>query len=358
MAASAAPQEAAAAAVAPPAAAGGSGVTSSLRELACSSTLRHLVCGAAAGAAAKTVTAPLDRLKLIFQVSSQRFTLAAGARALAHTVAAEGAPALWRGHSATLLRIVPYAGLHYAAHEALEEALLARRAGARGGDDGRRRDAGQQQRRGGAPSSLSATDRFAAGAGAGAAATLVTYPLDVLRAQLVVAPPGVAGGAVTGARLRAGVAALRQGGVAAAFRGLGPTLAGIVPYSGVTWLAYTTLRERAELAAAAAASADAPQPASWLSPQLRTLAAGAVAGLVGQSATYPLDVARRRMQVGGAQGEGGALAVLARAVRAEGAAVLFKGLSLNWFKGPVATAVSFAAFEALSRRMRDATAAV
>jgi solute carrier family 25 protein 42 len=145
--------------------------------------------------------------------------------------------------------------------------------------------------------------------------------------------------------------------VAAAFRGLGPTLAGIVPYSGVTWLAYTTLRERAELAAAAAAaSGDASaQAASWLSPQLRTLAAGAVAGLVGQSATYPLDVARRRMQVGGAQGEGGALAVLARAVRAEGVAVLFKGLSLNWFKGPVATAVSFAAFDALSRRMRDAT---
>ena len=92
--------------------------------------------------------------------------------------------------------------------------------------------------------------------------------------------------------------------------------------------------------------------------QARTLAAGALAGLAGQSVTYPLDVARRRMQVGGAAGQGGAAAVLRRAVAAEGAGALFKGLSLNWLKGPLATAVSFTAFEALSTRMRAATTGV
>ncbi len=316
--------------------------SSAFRDAASSAHLRHLLCGAAAGAAAKTVTAPLDRLKIIFQVSEQRFTLRAGAAALRHTLALHGARALWRGHSATLLRIVPYAGLHYASHEALEESLLKAHRSAHDDADA----ASSYAAAAGATRALGPVERFAAGAGAGALATVATYPLDVLRARLALAgADAAAAGAPAAAApgLAAGVRALAAAGPRAAFRGLGPTLAGIVPYSGVTWLAYGTLRERADAGAGTS--------------QLTTLAAGALAGLVGQSATYPLDIARRRMQVGGAAGAGGAAAVLARAVRAEGAAVLFKGLSLNWLKGPMATAVSFAAFDALSTRMRDAAAA-
>ena len=45
--------------------------------------------------------------------------------------------------------------------------------------------------------------------------------------------------------------------------------------------------------------------------------------------------------------------VLRRAVASEGVGVLYRGLSLNWFKGPAATAVSFCTFEALRARMRQ-----
>lgn len=272
--------------------------------------LRHGAAGALAGAAAKTVTAPLDRLKIMFQVGQQRFSLRAGGAALREAVAREGARSLWRGHSATLLRIVPYAGLHYAAHEAAAEALAARRARAGGGGAGW-------------------AERFGAGAAAGAAASLATYPLDLLRARLAVA--SLAGGAAAPSLAASALGLARGGG---AFRGLGPTLLGIVPYSGVTWLGYTTLRERgSELGLGEGAGV--------------RLAAGALAGLAGQTATYPLDVARRRMQVGGPAGQGSALAVLRRAVAAEGATVLWRGVTLNWVKGPVATAVSFCCFEGL-----------
>jgi solute carrier family 25 protein 42 len=248
----------------------------------------------------------LDRLKIIFQVGNQTFTLPAAVATLRRTVASDGFAGLWRGHSATLLRILPYAGLHYAAHEALVDALAARRpAGSRAG----------------------AVERFAAGAGAGAAATLATYPLDLLRARLAVA--SLSGGP----RLRLAPAVLQLASTGGAWRGLGPTLVGIVPYSGATWLVYTSLRE-SELSSRCGS--------------LGTLVSGALAGALGQSATYPLDVARRRMQVGGAQGEGSAAQVLARAVRAEGAGVLVRGLSLNWVKGPLATAVSFCVFDALT----------
>lgn len=217
-------------------------------------------------------------------------------------------------------------------------------------------------------------ERFVAGAGAGGAATLLTYPLDVVRARMAVAGPG--------ARLWAETAAVLSAGPATAFRGVAPTLLvrlcptlpfaplspltlrssmqrrcalsgphanppwtqGIMPYSGVAWLTYQSLGDfladlRVRREEAAAASADPPgaprgaQEAQRARPtQGEKLVAGAAAGLVGQSATYPLDVARRRMQVGGEMGAGGMVAVLRRAVEQEGARALFKGLSLNWFK--------------------------
>ena len=299
-----------------------------------SAHVRHMVAGSLAGAVAKTVTAPLDRLKILFQVSQEKFTLPAAARLLRSTVASDGVSGLWRGHSATLARIVPYAGLHYAAHEALADGFTAaRRASAAAAEHVGMPSTPPSQ-------AQLAGERFAAGAGAGAAATLATYPLDVLRARLAVLHSS---GAASPGGMRAAfgqeVRAMIAGGRPAMFRGLGPTLAGIVPYSGVTWLGYTTLRD---------VSSESPG---------QRLAAGAVAGLLGQSVTYPLDVARRRMQVGSPPGPGGgshtsALGVLAHAVRTEGPSVLVKGLSLNWVKGPLATCVSFYVFDALVLAMK------
>lgn len=107
-----------------------------------------------------------------------------------------------------------------------------------------------------------------------------------------------------------------------------------MPYSGMAWLTYQSLsdtlaelRHTREVAAGTASATASVRPTPG-----EKLSAGAVAGLVGQSATYPLDIARRRMQVGGEMGAGGMLAVLRRVVQQEGPAALFKGLSLNWFK--------------------------
>ena len=49
------------------------------------------------------------------------FSLGECARLLKTTMASEGILGLWRGNSATLLRVLPYAGLHFMTHEALEQ---------------------------------------------------------------------------------------------------------------------------------------------------------------------------------------------------------------------------------------------
>lgn len=78
------------------------------------------------------------------------------------------------------------------------------------------------------------------------------------------------------------------------------------------------------------------------------LAFGACAGLIGQSASYPLDVVRRRMQTAGVTGHtyGTILGTMREIVAEEGLIRgLYKGLSMNWVKGPIAVGISFTTFD-------------
>lgn len=86
-----------------------------------------------------------------------------------------------------------------------------------------------------------------------------------------------------------------------------------------------------------------PQPYSY-----ERLAFGACAGLIGQSASYPLDVVRRRMQTAGVTGHtyGTILGTMKEIVSEEGVIRgLYKGLSMNWVKGPIAVGISFTTFD-------------
>lgn len=64
---------------------------------------------------------------------------------------------------------------------------------------------------------------------------------------------------------------------------LGPTLIGILPYAGLKFYVYEELKRHV--------------PEEQQTSILMRLSCGAIAGLLGQTFTYPLDVVRRQMQV-------------------------------------------------------------
>ncbi|KAI7516182.1 hypothetical protein KC317_g23537, partial [Hortaea werneckii] len=125
------------------------------------------------------------------------------------------------------------------------------------------------------------------------------------------------------------------------FRGFTPTLWGMLPYAGMSFLthdlagdfmrkrrfaSYTVLPMSERSQRQLAPNKPAPLRA-WAE-----LITGALAGFVSQTASYPLEVIRRRMQVGGVVGDGHRLTMVEVArniMRESGYRGFFVGLGIG-----------------------------
>lgn len=276
------------------------------------SVLNSLVSGAFAGAVAKTAVAPLDRTKIIFQVSSNRFSAKEAYRLIYRTYLKDGFFSLWRGNSATMVRVIPYAAIQFCAHEQYK-GILGKYYGFQG-------------------KALPPVPRLLAGSLAGTTAAIITYPLDMVRARMAVTPKEMYSNIMD-----VFVRISREEGLKTLYRGFTPTILGVVPYAGLSFFTYETLKKtHAEKTGRAH-----PFP-------YERLVFGACAGLIGQSASYPLDVVRRRMQTAGVTGHtySTVLGTMREIVAEEGIVRgLYKGLSMNWVKGPIAVGISFMTFD-------------
>ena len=325
---------------------------------------RELLAGGVAGAVSKTAVAPLERLKIMYQTGS------AGRRPvgalLANIARQEGFTGWYRGNGASVLRVFPYAALHFWAYEHYRRLLVARRGPPGSGEGPFVRWALH-----------SPGIDLLAGAAAGATAVFATYPLDLVRTRLawqgsaLAGSPTVAGAAVGAAAgetrsIRAALRVAAAPGVLGLYRGVGPTLAGILPYAGLKFYVYQGLKQVYGNSAAggaphvlgAAGDASAPPLPIYLK-----LLFGASAGLVAQTITYPIDVVRRVIQVqdlsrGGGESTAlfstrleGTFHGLRTISREHGLRALFSGLSINYLKVVPATAIGFTVYDSLKSQM-------
>ncbi|KAI9729887.1 MAG: hypothetical protein M1818_008327 [Claussenomyces sp. TS43310] len=324
--------------------------------------------GGLAGCAAKSVVAPLDRVKILFQASNPQFARYTGSwfgvvAAMKEIYKGEGAVGLYRGHSATILRIFPYAAIKFIAYEQIR-ALVIRH-----------------------PEQETPLRRLVSGSAAGVTSVFFTYPLEVVRVRLAFetkkdsrssfsaivkhiynerpAPLPSALKATASQPLAAGVQSIAMKTTSAVqavtprarfanfYRGFSATMMGMLPYAGISFLTHDTAGDILRHPAIAQwttldrpANAPAGKPAplrSWAE-----LLSGGVAGLVSQTASYPLEVIRRRMQVGGAVGDGHRLGIseTARLIfRERGLMGYWVGLSIGYVKIVPMAAVSFYVYE-------------
>ncbi|XP_045526131.1 mitochondrial coenzyme A transporter SLC25A42 [Pieris brassicae] len=276
-----------------------------------------LVAGASAGALAKTAIAPLDRTKINFQISNTPYTWRGVVIFVRNSVSREGWIALWRGNSATMARIIPYAAIQFTAHEQWKRLLAV--------------DTPHTAQE--AP-----FRHLIAGSLAGVTSQSATYPLDLARARMAVADYR---------SLKAVfVRILSEEGAVTLYRGYGATVLGVIPYAGVSFFTYDSLKHW-------------HLDYSGTTPHgFTNVLFGGVAGALGQTSSYPLDVVRRRMQTAKRAPDGtypypAILPTLAHIYRTEGWRAFFKGLSMNWIKGPIAVGISFATYDQIKTTLRE-----
>eukprot|EP00884_Botryococcus_braunii_P013784 jgi/Botrbrau1/22406/Bobra.0091s0011.1 len=234
--------------------------------------VRELLAGGVAGGIAKSCVAPLERVKILFQTGQMRdFTIQ---QTLVRVFQTEGVRGLWKGNGASVLRIVPYAAIHFGAYEHYRVLV---------GD-------ALGSPRGNVPPVID----LMAGSAAGATAVILTYPLDLVRTRLAFHMESVRGGprqTIRGVML----ATVRKEGLPGLYRGVGPTIAGVLPYAGLKFYVYQSMKRAYNRVAV---SKGGEEPHHRL-PVVAMLTFGACSGLVAQTCTYPLDVVRRQMQVQG-----------------------------------------------------------
>ncbi|RDY02094.1 Mitochondrial adenine nucleotide transporter ADNT1, partial [Mucuna pruriens] len=316
------------------------------------SIFKSLVAGGVAGGVSRTAVAPLERLKILQQVQNRHSIKYNGTiQGLKYIWKTEGFRGMFKGNGTNCARIVPNSAVKFFSYEQASKyasphllsdiyfiALL-----------------GilwlYQRQPGNEEAQLTPILRLGAGACAGIIAMSGTYPMDLVRGRLTVqteASPRQYRG-----MLHALSTVFREEGPRALYKGWLPSVIGVIPYVGLNFSVYESLKDWLIRSKAFGIAQD-----SELSVTTR-LACGAAAGTVGQTVAYPLDVIRRRMQMVGwknaasvVAGEGkskieytGMVDAFRKTVQHEGFGALYKGLVPNSVKVVPSIAIAFVTYE-------------
>nr|XP_035944596.1 mitochondrial thiamine pyrophosphate carrier isoform X1 [Halichoerus grypus] len=307
------------------------------------SSFEVAVAGSVSGLVTRVMISPLDVIKIRFQLQIERLSrsdpaakyhgiLQAGRQILQE----EGPTAFWKGHVPAQLLSIGYGAVQilfirltdstsrgssrFLSFELLTE--LVHKA-----------------------TTYDARDfsvHFVCGGLSASAATLAVHPVDVLRTRFA-----AQGEPKVYKTLRDAVVTMyRTEGPLVFYKGLNPTLIAIFPYAGFQFSFYSALKHMHK----------------WVLPaegrkneNLRNLLCGSGAGVLSKTLTYPLDLFKKRLQVGGferarvtfgqVRSYRGLLDCAQQVLQDEGPTGLFKGLSPSLLKAALSTGFVFFWYE-------------
>ncbi|XP_061566895.1 mitochondrial thiamine pyrophosphate carrier [Cololabis saira] len=283
--------------------------------------------GSASGMVTRALISPFDVIKIRFQlqiehVSSQRpegkySGLFQASRCI---YSEEGLSAFWKGHIPAQLLSICYGAVQFTTFEFLTEIV----------------------HKSTSYDSRSAGVHFVCGGLAACSATMFCQPLDTLRTRFA-----AQGEPKVYSNLRHAVSTMwRSEGPLTFYRGLSPTLLAVFPYAGLQFFFYNIFKTLL-----------VPPPKTGESGgvNLRSLFCGSGAGMISKTLTYPFDLFKKRLQVGGfeearvhfghVRNYRGLIDCMVQIGKEEGLRGFFKGLSPSLVKAALSTGFTFFWYE-------------
>jgi len=282
--------------------------------------LKDFVAGGVSGTVSKSLTAPIERVKLIIQTQDANPKIVSGevprytgiVNCFSRVRSEQGFKAFWRGNFTNCIRYFPTQALNLASKDTIKNLF---------------------------PRYSPKTDfwpffavNLLSGGLAGGFSLMFVYPLDYARTRLA---SDVGSGKKTFAGLGDCLVKTAKGpkGVLSLYNGFGISVAGIIPYRGVQFGLNDTIKGLnpwdKEVTPIGLAS-------KWLGAQFSVIMSGFV--------TYPFDTVRRRLQMESEQPMDkrlykGALHCSQRILKEEGPKAMFKGAGANVLRGTGAALV-------------------
>lgn len=272
--------------------------------------LTNFVIGGVSGAIAKTCTAPIERVKLIIQTQDANPDIISGkvprytgiGNVFTRVMQEQGIQAFWRGNFTNCLRYFPTQAFNFAFKDSIK-ALFPKY--------NPRENFG-----------MFFLVNMASGGLAGAGSLCIVYPLDYARTRLA-SDVGSGKKSFNGLTDCLRKTASGPGGFFGLYNGFGVSVMGIIPYRGVYFGMYDSLKEM-----------NPYKSDKGVLGIVSKFAVAQVTAITAGYASYPFDTVRRRLQM---QSEKppeewlykGSLDCFGKILAKEGPAAFFKGAGAN-----------------------------
>ena len=179
---------------------------------------RYLIAGGVAGATSRTFTAPLDRIKVVLQVQTTRARVMPAIRDILRE---GGFLGFFRGNGLNVMKVAPESAIRFYTYELLKGFVADFK--------------GEQDK-----ADIGTSGRLFAGGLAGAVAQAAIYPMDLVKTRIQTC--SFEGGRIPSLRALSRDIWVQEG-PRAFYRGIVPSLLGIVPYAGIDLAAYESLKD-------------------------------------------------------------------------------------------------------------------
>lgn len=290
--------------------------------------------GSAAGMVTRALCSPFDVLKIRFQLQIEQISSTAkegkykGLFQAARCIfSEEGLAAFWKGHVPAQFLSIGYGAVQFTSFEFLTQLV--------------HKSTPYDSRTPGI--------HFICGGLAACSATVACQPLDVLRTRFA-----AQGEPKVYKNLRHAVSTMvHSEGPLTFYRGLSPTLVAVFPYAGLQFFFYNVFKTLLTPPLKAVNSGD----------NIRNLVCGSGAGMISKTITYPFDLFKKRLQVGGFEAARihfgqvrsyrGLIDCAAQIAKEEGMRGFFKGLLPSLVKAALSTGFTFFWYEFFCNTIRN-----